>query len=127
MANVRISLASSITIDGSSKSISANSNAVVDDLLEFTKDVNSTPYFIATGSGFSFIVVVNIGDADIIVQCGLANETDKVQFSVPVGAHLVLPSTCLAIDNDVRAWAGVKAYTASGTSRMICFVGINAF
>lgn len=126
MANITLSVSASCAVDGNSTPISFTCPTVCSDLMEITRDVSSTPVKFSIGTGYSWMAVINTGDADFIVEVALPG-ADFAIFSVPVGMHIVIPSTINNIAGDPKNLSDMKAYTASGTSRMLAFVAINAF
>lgn len=121
MAELTLSARVSTTIDGLTTSASATQVTTVREYIELTKDVSGSTSQV-WNEGWGFCVVVNTGDVEMIAEIGIAAEF--MVFSVPAGAHLVLPNAVAQISGDIQAANGLSLYTASGSSRALVLIGI---
>ncbi len=126
MARVTLSVSTTCDLDGNSTPLAFTCPTECSDLMEITKDLSTTPIAFTIGSGYSWVVVVNTGDEEFIVETNIES-ANFVVCSVPVGMHVVIPSTIYTIAGDPKPIGNFKAYTAAGSSRMLAFVAINAF
>lgn len=126
MARVTLSVSTTCDLDGNSAPLAFTCPTDCSDLMEITKDVSTTPVSFSIGSGYSWVAIINTGDEELIVETNIESGNFAI-FSVPAGMHIVLPPTIYTIAGDMKILGTMKAYTASGSSRMLAFVAINAF
>ena len=124
MAQASITATATGTLDGAT--FNAGGTGVVDvtQITEQTRDVTDT-YVAMTGSQFSFIVVVNKGDDDVLVRFRLDTAT-YLFFGVPPGGHLLMPGNGM----DGASLFGrlvepsIRSVTSAG-SRVFVMIGLN--
>ena len=126
MARVTLSVSTTCDLDGNSAPLAFTCPTECSDLMEITKDVSTTPVKFTIGSNYSWVAVINTGDEEFIIEVNLGSGNFAI-FDVPIGMHIVIPSTINNIAGDPVNLSDMKAYTATGSSRMLAFVAINAF
>ena len=126
MARVTLSVSTTCDLDGNSTPLAFTCPTDCSDLMEITKDLSTTPVKFTIGTNYSWVAIINTGEEEFIVETALQGG-DFAIFNVPVGMHIVIPSTILNIAGDPKNLSDMKAYTATGSSRMLAFVAINAF
>lgn len=118
---ITITTAASVAdIDGQTITV-PSSNYVIqtDDVVEFTRDINTTATIIWDIT-YQFAMVVNNGAVDVLVEV-LAGDRYAL-FVVPPYAHAIIPSVVHSSTGIPTAVTNMAAYTASGTGRAFFFI-----
>lgn len=105
MAQITLTGAAVISLDGQSYSEGSSFTIDCDNVSKQTKDVTNTYMNINVGR-VVYVVIANIGDDDVIVRGG--QSPNYIRFGIPVGGHLCIPG------NDFDSIA-IRSVTSGGS------------
>ena len=124
MAQASITATATGTLDGDT--FNAGGTGVVDvtQITEQTRDVTDT-YVSMISRPFSFIVVVNKGDDDVLVRFR-ADTATYLFFGIPPGGHLLMPGNGTDGNGLFNRLTdpSIRSVTSAG-SRVFVMIGIN--
>lgn len=123
MNNITITTSATITsLDGAlANAPSSAFQCEVDELLEFTRDIDASTASVCTG-GWMFAAVFNVGENDITAEVSVLN--DYQTFIVPHGGHILIPA---ALKDTAGVWqyaTNLVLAALSGDSRAHVVIGV---